>query len=395
VHFDDDDGNFWSDEPTAILRRVDDHTPVRGSRQHTGTVPVVAVRERARRHAGWRTAAGDIDPRWARLGMIGAALAVLLSLAFVVRGAGDDAGSGTTSTVAAVVAPPSNTRVSAPSAPAVAAPAASPEATAAPNPAPPSAAAVASADSETADAVEGTGGEAAGAAAAPATIPTKVSCSNTYKVLAGDYWLGIAQKTGATLKQLLAANDATAQTMLYAGRPVCLPAGARTPTAVAAAATTDAPEPSTTAPTTTVATTAAPPTAAPTTAAPTPAVPAPAPTPTPAPATTVRPTTPTTPPTTAAPTTYTAEQVKQIIRDVFPDDQEDKAIAVATRESTLQPGVRNYCCFGLFQIYFDVHKSWLGGIGITSAEMLYDPVLNAKAAYALYQRSGGWGPWGG
>ena len=33
-------------------------------------------------------------------------------------------------------------------------------------------------------------------------------------------------------------------------------------------------------------------------------------------------------------------QVAQIIRDIWPDDQEDKAIAIATRESNLKPGVR-------------------------------------------------------
>ena len=32
-------------------------------------------------------------------------------------------------------------------------------------------------------------------------------------------------------------------------------------------------------------------------------------------------------------------------------------------------------------------------MGVHSVEDLYDPQLNAAAAYALYQRSGGWGPW--
>jgi hypothetical protein len=42
-----------------------------------------------------------------------------------------------------------------------------------------------------------------------------------------------------------------------------------------------------------------------------------------------------------------------------------------------------------------VHRAWLGDIGITSADQLYDPTLNARAAFALYERAGGWGPWGG
>ncbi|MDQ3601902.1 MAG: hypothetical protein M3408_11805 [Actinomycetota bacterium] len=40
-----------------------------------------------------------------------------------------------------------------------------------------------------------------------------------------------------------------------------------------------------------------------------------------------------------------------------------------------------------------MHKSWLAGIGVNEKSDLYDPYLNAKAAYTLYQRSGGWGPW--
>ena len=33
-------------------------------------------------------------------------------------------------------------------------------------------------------------------------------------------------------------------------------------------------------------------------------------------------------------------------------------------------------------------------MGVDSAEDLFDPYVNARAAYMLYQRSGGWGPWG-
>jgi hypothetical protein len=104
-------------------------------------------------------------------------------------------------------------------------------------------------------------------------------------------------------------------------------------------------------------------------------------------------TTTTKPPTTVPPGNYTREQVTQIIRNVWPDNLEDEAIRIATRESNLKPGVRNYCCFGLFQIYFSVHKSWLADIGITSAEQLYDPTVNAYAAFVLYNRAGGWDPW--
>jgi hypothetical protein len=80
---------------------------------------------------------------------------------------------------------------------------------------------------------------------------------------------------------------------------------------------------------------------------------------------------------------------------VWPDDLEDRALEVAWRESNHRSNVNNFCCYGLFQIYFSVHKSWLSTIGVNSAQDLFDPQLNAEAAYMLYQRAGGFGPWGG
>jgi hypothetical protein len=116
-------------------------------------------------------------------------------------------------------------------------------------------------------------------------------------------------------------------------------------------------------------------------------------------ATTAAPTTPapTSPPTTeaeAAPpvNTYSKADVEAIIRSVFPAEEADEAVRVATRESNLVPTVRNWCCYGLFQIYFKMNKKTLATIGVTAAEQLYDPRVNAQAAYMLFQRSG-WGPW--
>ena len=84
-----------------------------------------------------------------------------------------------------------------------------------------------------------------------------------------------------------------------------------------------------------------------------------------------------------------------IIRDVWPDELEGRALEIAWRESTHRSNVNNFCCYGLFQIYFSVHRSWLAGLGVDSADDLFDPRVNAIAAYTLYQRAGGWGPWGG
>jgi hypothetical protein len=89
---------------------------------------------------------------------------------------------------------------------------------------------------------------------------------------------------------------------------------------------------------------------------------------------------------------YSKSDVETIIREIWPADLADKAVHIATRESKLVPTVRNWCCFGLFQIYFETNKTTLAGLGITSAEQLYDPRVNATAAYAMYQRAG-WTPW--
>jgi LysM repeat protein len=170
------------------------------------------------------------------------------------------------------------------------------------------------------------------------------SCASKYTVQAGDGWTVIAKRAKVKVSALYTANNANASTPLYAGRSVCLPQGATVPSA-------------------------------PTTA------------PTPAPTTA--------PATTAPQRTYTRAEVEAIIRAVWPDDQEEKALAIAWRESNHKPGVRNWCCYGLFQLHWSAHKSWLATIGVTSSSQLFDPLVNANAALALYNRSGGWGPWGG
>jgi LysM repeat protein len=212
-------------------------------------------------------------------------------------------------------------------------------------------------------------GESSGGAASRATMAA--ACANPYESAAGDYWLRIADAAGLELDELLELNNATSDTPLFPGSEVCLPAGAAGPAA-----------PTTTPPTTQPATTAAQMTEPPTTDAPASTAPAT----TEPPATTEEPTTvPPAPPPTA--------EIEQIIRDVWPDDLEEQALRVAWRESGYDPRAQNFCCSGLFQIYYDVHASWLAEFGINSAADLYDPHANATAAYALYQRSGGWEPW--
>ena len=95
--------------------------------------------------------------------------------------------------------------------------------------------------------------------------------------------------------------------------------------------------------------------------------------------------------------TYTRRQVVAIIREVWPDEHEENALLVARRESRYVPtaigGSRN-CCYGLFQMYWSVHRSWLAKSGITEPSQLLDPRANAEAALALFRRNGNsWRPW--
>lgn len=70
------------------------------------------------------------------------------------------------------------------------------------------------------------------AAATPSsTVPSTTStlaapvCTNTYTVLAGDFWLRIASEASIPVEALYALNNATAATGLFPGQVVCLPDG--------------------------------------------------------------------------------------------------------------------------------------------------------------------------
>jgi LysM repeat protein len=91
---------------------------------------------------------------------------------------------------------------------------------------------------------------------------------------------------------------------------------------------------------------------------------------------------------------FTKAEVIQFIRDAWPDQLEERALAIAHRESKFNPSALSgsKCCYGLFQIYYRWHTSWLPNVGITNPSQMFDPRLNAAAAFRLYQ-SNGWGPW--
>ena len=85
--------------------------------------------------------------------------------------------------------------------------------------------------------------------------------------------------------------------------------------------------------------------------------------------------------------------MEALIREIWPDELEERALTISLRESGLRPDAYNgSCCYGLFQIYFEANRSFLASLGVTSANQLLDARTNAQVAYAMYQRSG-WGPW--
>ena len=171
----------------------------------------------------------------------------------------------------------------------------------------------------------------------PGSPVLATSCARPYVAVENDSWSRIADKTGVTVKALLAANKATTSTMILIGDTVCLPKGTtwKQPSTEATGLRN---------------------------------LPAPK----------VR---------------YTRAQAAAVIREVFPDRLEARAIAIAKRESKLAATSYTWCCVGLFQINWWAHKPWLKDIGVTKASQLLDAKTNARAAYAIYKRSGGWSPW--
>jgi len=168
---------------------------------------------------------------------------------------------------------------------------------------------------------------------APAGAKVATGCAKTYTVVPNDSWNRIASKVHVTMSLLLKVNKATTKSLLLIGDVICLPKSATTK------------DPSNTL-----------------------KLKAPA-------------------------KRYTAKQSAAIIREIWPDNLEDRAIAIAKRESKLNAASYNGCCVGLFQIHWLAHRSWLKDIGVTSAHQLLDARVNATAGYAIYKRSNGWGAW--
>jgi hypothetical protein len=342
-----------------------------------------------------------VDPRLLRVGaLVGAAVLLVPVVASLGGDPGEErlaAGAVTTTVPPATLPDPTTTTITVP--------ATDPGGT---SPAPQAFAAPAQ-DEQPAAAASA---DAAASAQATSEPEQEVqACAGTYTVVHNDAWLRFPATSGASVEEWLAANDATLDTPLYVGDELCIPPGAKAPD-----------PPATTAPPTTAApiTTAVPTTAAPTTAAPTTAVPTTA-----APTNAPRPTTPpTTPPTTAAPATTAPpatipsgapsteplcgalptsngnppgtpgpREVEALIREIWPDDLEVRALCIAKREANLRADLNNYCCYGVFAIYYKwVPDDLKQQFGLDEPADLFDARTNVALAYQLYLR-GGWTPW--
>jgi hypothetical protein len=342
---------------------------------------------------------GAVDPLLARLGAIVVVGVLLLPIALSARGGSHDALADAADAIpAAPVSVAGSVSVSADSGSAVTAVAASTSATAVTTTSgSASAAATASASAvdeasavesasaapsaesepETASATNAPAGDVPQSEAAATNPPAEVAtvsepadrlapdCSLTYEAGAGDSWYRIADAAGVTPRALMDQNLAGLETPIFPGDEICLPEGATVPAQ---------PVVSTAPPATTAQTTAPPTTVKPTTT------------------TTVKPTTTTSPP----PAPVSTTEVQALIREIWPDELEEKALQIAWRESNYKATAYNgTCCYGVFQIHWGAHRSWLDDYGIVSTNDLLDARKNITAAYAIYQRAGGWGPWGG
>jgi hypothetical protein len=168
----------------------------------------------------------------------------------------------------------------------------------------------------------------------PAGAKVATGCAKTYTVKRNDSWSKIADKVSVSMQLLLKVNKSNAKTTILIGDVICLPRAAVTA--------------------------AAPPKGL--------QLPPPA-------------------------KRYSTKQAAAIIREIFPDHLEARALAIAKRESNLNPAAYSWCCVGLFQLNWNPHKKWLNAMGIASPQELLDPYVNVRAALQLYKRSNGWGPW--
>jgi len=192
-------------------------------------------------------------------------------------------------------------------------------------------------------------------APAPQVVEAKVvvqpevktpQCGAKFNVQLGDSWSLLADYAGVGTRELLQANKANARTVIVPGDELCVPSGARMRRPAPVVTTQPARQASSPKPVVVV-----------------------------------------------AAKRFTVAQSTQIIRDAFPDALEKRALEIVQRETHTNAAAYNFCCYGLFQIHFQAHKSWLATIGVTNPSQLLDAGTNARAAMTLYKRSNSWAAW--
>lgn len=99
------------------------------------------------------------------------------------------------------------------------------------------------------------------------------------------------------------------------------------------------------------------------------------------------------PTTTARPNRqYSTEEVKSLIRQMWPADSVDKALDVAWKESNYLAGADNgSCCLGVFQINYASHLRRLAARGL-GRNGLFDARVNIEIALEIFLEQG-WSPW--
>jgi hypothetical protein len=82
-----------------------------------------------------------------------------------------------------------------------------------------------------------------------------------------------------------------------------------------------------------------------------------------------------------------------MIREIWPDDIEERALQIAYNEAKWRPDLNNWCCYGVFALYFKyVPADLKAAYGVDEPADLYDAWTNISIAYQIYLRSG-WEPW--
>lgn len=166
-----------------------------------------------------------IDPLIARLGGLAVIVTLLVAAVGAIGSGGDPADQVTVTAGGVPVATPSTVATSAPPTSADATAPASRPAPSSPRNTASSQAPTASIDAAPTQTIPPTIAVAAGLLAEADPTP----CGAEYVIVAGDFWIRLADAADVRLSDLLAVNGATVDTALHPGRSICLPVGASTP----------------------------------------------------------------------------------------------------------------------------------------------------------------------